>query len=76
MPVLNLRSDFAEADALPEQMAAIGRRARAAARRMALASARTKDVALKLIAERIRASRDEILGENARDVAAARGPRG
>ncbi|MEE7494350.1 glutamate-5-semialdehyde dehydrogenase [Methylobacterium oryzae CBMB20] len=72
MPVLNLRSDLAEADALPEQMAAIGRRARAAARRMALASARTKDVALKLIAERIRASRDEILSENARDVAAAR----
>ncbi len=72
MPVLNLRSDFAEADALPEQMAAIGRRARAAARRMALASARTKDVALKLIAERLRASRDEILAENARDVAAAR----
>ena len=72
MPVLNLRSDFAEADALPEQMAAIGRRARAAARRMALASARTKDVALKAIAERLRASRDEILNENARDVAAAR----
>lgn len=72
MPVLNLRSDLAEADALPEQMAAIGRRARAAARRMALASARIKDVALKLIAERIRASRDEILSENARDVAAAR----
>lgn len=72
MPVLNLRSDFAEADTLPEQMAAIGRRARAAARRMALASARTKDGALKSIAERIRASRDEILSENARDVAAAR----
>lgn len=72
MPVLNLRSDFAEADSLPEQMAAIGRRARAAARRMALASARTKDGALKSIAERIRASRDEILSENARDVAAAR----
>lgn len=72
MPVLNLRSDFAEADALPEQMAAIGRRARAAARRMALASAQTKDMALKAIAERLRANRDEILSENARDVAAAR----
>ncbi|MCJ2018823.1 glutamate-5-semialdehyde dehydrogenase [Methylobacterium sp. E-065] len=71
MPVLNLRSDFAEADALPEQMAAIGRRARAAARQMALASAQTKDIALKAIAARLRASGDEIVAENARDVAAA-----
>jgi glutamate-5-semialdehyde dehydrogenase len=72
VPVLNLRTDLAEADALPDQMAAIGRRARAAARAMALASARTKDVALKAIADRLRASRDEILAENARDVTAAR----
>ncbi len=72
MPVLNLRSDFAEAESLPEMMTAIGRRARAAARRMALASAQTKDLALKAIAARLRASRDEILSENARDVAAAR----
>ncbi|MCJ2126224.1 glutamate-5-semialdehyde dehydrogenase [Methylobacterium sp. J-077] len=72
MPVLNLRSDLAAADALPEQMAAIGRRARVAARRMALASAQTKDQALRFIAERLRANADEILRENARDVAAAR----
>ncbi|KNY23921.1 glutamate-5-semialdehyde dehydrogenase [Methylobacterium sp. ARG-1] len=72
MPVLNLRSDLAEAEALPELMAAIGRRARVAGRRMALASAQTKDQALRLIAERLRANADEILRENARDVAAAR----
>ncbi|MER2196361.1 glutamate-5-semialdehyde dehydrogenase [Methylobacterium brachiatum] len=72
MPVLNLRSDLAEAEALPELMVAIGRRARAAGRRMALASAQTKDQALRLIAERLRANADEILRENARDVAAAR----
>ncbi|MGC5780197.1 glutamate-5-semialdehyde dehydrogenase [Methylobacterium sp. NFXW15] len=72
MPVLNLKSDFADADALPEQMAAIGRRARKAARLMALASAQTKDIALQRIAERLRADRDEILRENERDIAAAR----
>ena len=72
MPVLNLRSDLAEAEALPELMATIGRRARVAGRRMALASAQTKDQALRLIAERLRANADEILRENARDVAAAR----
>lgn len=72
MPVLNLRSDLAAADTLPEQMAAIGRRARVAARRMALASAQTKDQALRFIAERLRANAEEILRENARDVAAAR----
>lgn len=72
MPVLNLKSDFADADALPEQMAAIGRRARKAARLMALAAAQTKDIALQRIAERLRADRDEILRENERDIAAAR----
>jgi glutamate-5-semialdehyde dehydrogenase len=72
VPVLNLRSDLAEAEALPELMTAIGRRARVAGRRMALASAQTKDRALRLIAERLRANADEILRENARDVAAAR----
>ncbi|MCJ2024188.1 glutamate-5-semialdehyde dehydrogenase [Methylobacterium sp. J-067] len=71
MPVLNLRSDFAGADSLPEQMAAIGRRARQAARKMALASAQTKDIALQRIAERLRADRDAILRENERDVTAA-----
>lgn len=71
MPVLNLRSDFAGADSLPEQMAAIGRRARQAARKMALASAEAKDSALQRIAARLRADRDVILRENERDVAAA-----
>ena len=71
MPVLNLRSDFAGADSLPEQMAAIGRRARQAGRKMALASAQTKDIALQRIAERLRADRDAILRENERDVTAA-----
>ncbi len=72
MPVLNLRSEAAGTDALPEQMAAIGRRARQAARGMALASAQTKDIALRRIAERIRADAETILRENERDVAAAR----
>ncbi|GEP01616.1 Gamma-glutamyl phosphate reductase [Methylobacterium haplocladii] len=72
VPVLNLRSEFAESDDLPTLMAAIGRRARAAARGMALASAQTKDVALRAIAARIRANAAEILRENARDVAAAK----
>ncbi|GEP05656.1 glutamate-5-semialdehyde dehydrogenase [Methylobacterium oxalidis] len=72
MPALNLRSEFAGADDLDTLMAGIGRRARAAARGMALASAQTKDVALRTIAERIRASSAEILRENARDVAAAK----
>ncbi|MDP4023068.1 glutamate-5-semialdehyde dehydrogenase [Methylobacterium sp. NEAU 140] len=72
MPVLNLRSNLAEAEALPELMAGIGRRARQAARQMALASAQAKDIALRSIAERIRANGDAILRENARDVAAAR----
>ena len=71
MPVLNLRSDFAGADSLPEQMAAIGRRARQAARKMAQASAQVKDTALQNIAARLRADRDAILRENERDVAAA-----
>ncbi|WP_336488174.1 glutamate-5-semialdehyde dehydrogenase [Methylobacterium nigriterrae] len=71
MPVLNLKSDLANADDLGAQMAEIGRRARAAARQMALASAQTKDIALRAIAERIRASGEAILRENARDVAAA-----
>ncbi|TXM64073.1 glutamate-5-semialdehyde dehydrogenase [Methylobacterium sp. WL120] len=72
MPVLNMRSDFASADDLAETMNGIGRRARAAGRKLALASAETKDVALRAIAERLRADRVVILGENARDVAAAK----
>ncbi len=72
MPALNLKSDLANSDDLTTLMAGIGRRARAAARQMALAPAQTKDVALRTIAERLRASRDTILRENARDVAAAK----
>lgn len=72
MPVLNLKSDLANSDDLATLMQGIGRRARAAARQMALAPAQTKDVALRTIAERLRASRDAILRENARDVAAAK----
>ncbi|TXN80933.1 MULTISPECIES: glutamate-5-semialdehyde dehydrogenase [Methylobacterium] len=72
MPVLNMRSDFASADDLAETMNGIGRRARAAGRKLALASAETKDVALRAIAERLRADRVVILRENARDVAAAK----
>jgi glutamate-5-semialdehyde dehydrogenase len=72
VPVLNLKSDLANSDDLATLMQGIGRRARAAARRMALAPAQTKDVALRAIAERLRASREAILRENARDVAAAK----
>ncbi len=72
VPVLNLRSEFSESDDLPTLMSAIGRRARAAARSMALASAQTKDIALRAISERIRANAAEILRENARDVTAAK----
>jgi glutamate-5-semialdehyde dehydrogenase len=70
--VISLRSDAAGTDALPPRMAAIGRRARQAARLMALASAETKDIALRRIAERIRVEGDAILRENERDVAEAR----
>ncbi|MCJ2130929.1 glutamate-5-semialdehyde dehydrogenase [Methylobacterium sp. E-045] len=72
MPVLNLRSDFAAAPDLTEQMQEIGHRARAAARKIAQASAQAKDVALRQVADCLRASRDAILAENARDVAAAK----
>ncbi|MCJ2045730.1 glutamate-5-semialdehyde dehydrogenase [Methylobacterium sp. J-078] len=72
MPVLNLRTDFAPPGDLSEEMNALGRRARAAARQIALAPAQTKDTALRLISERLRAERDDILAENARDVEAAR----
>ncbi|WP_091968829.1 glutamate-5-semialdehyde dehydrogenase [Methylobacterium gossipiicola] len=71
MPVLNLRSEFQAPDLMAE-MHAIGQRARAAARGIALAPAQTKDVALRTIAERLRAAQAEILAENALDVEAAR----
>jgi len=53
-------------------MAEVGRRARSAARRLALASAPEKDAALRLMAERIRARGPDILAANAEDVAEAR----
>lgn len=51
-------------------MLEIGRRARAAARRLALAPAEQKNAALAAMAKAIRARTDEILAANARDVAA------
>ncbi len=51
-------------------MLEIGRRARAAARRLALAPAEQKNAALNAMAKAIRARTDEILAANARDVAA------
>jgi glutamate-5-semialdehyde dehydrogenase len=51
------------------EMAAIGRRARAAARVVSLASTAAKNAALLETAKEIRAQVSEILGENSRDVA-------
>ena len=53
-------------------MAEVGRRARSAARRLALATAPEKDAALRLMADRIRARGPDILAANADDVAEAR----
>src|SRR4051794_38410107 len=53
-------------------MAEIGRRARGAARRLALASAAEKDAALRAIAARIRLRSDAILNANAADADAAK----
>src|SRR5215204_6581815 len=50
-------------------MAGIGRRARGAARRLALATGADKNAALRLMAERIRARLPEILAANTDDVA-------
>lgn len=72
MPFVNLRPDFALDGSLADEMRGIGRRARAAARLIALASAQTKDIALRTIAEHLRAAGAEILSENAVDVAAAK----
>src|SRR5215212_1406552 len=52
-------------------MGDIGRRARSAARRLALATAPEKDAALRLMADRIRAWAPDILAANAEDVAEA-----
>src|SRR6185312_5594427 len=53
-------------------MADIGRRARAAARVLALAPTAKKDNALKGMADAIRAQKAEILAANAEDIADAR----
>ena len=53
-------------------MREIGRRAKAAARVLALAPAEQKDAALAAIAVAVRAGRDDILAANAEDVAAAK----
>jgi len=53
-------------------MADLGRRARGAARRVALASAEVRNAALRAMAACIRARRDAILAANAEDLADAR----
>jgi glutamate-5-semialdehyde dehydrogenase len=53
-------------------MSEMGRRAVAAARELALASADVKNRALRSAADAVRARRDEILAANAEDMAAAR----
>jgi len=57
-------------DSVESVMLEIGRRARAAARRLALASAEQKNAALTAMAKAIRARGEDILAANARDVAA------
>ena len=61
-----------EAGNVNELMADLGRRARAAARRLAIASADRKHAALIGAAEAVRRRRDEILSANAIDLEAAR----
>jgi glutamate-5-semialdehyde dehydrogenase len=53
-------------------MGELGRRARKAARQVALASPDQKNAALRAMAGQIRARRDGILEANARDMAEAR----
>jgi glutamate-5-semialdehyde dehydrogenase len=60
-----------EAD-VPALMREIGRRARAAARRVALASAEDKNAALRAMAARIRARADAILTANEQDLVEAK----
>src|SRR5437588_8113439 len=57
---------------LPAVMADLGRRARLAARTLALASTEQKDAALAAMAGAIRARADEILAANRDDVAEAK----
>ncbi len=57
---------------IKETMQAIGRRARAASRRLATASTAEKNTALQAIADAIRREKAALLAANAEDVAAAR----
>ncbi len=57
---------------LPEDMRALGRRARAAALAVREATPETRTAALQAMAERVRPAAPAILAANARDVAAAR----
>jgi glutamate-5-semialdehyde dehydrogenase len=59
--------------ALASEMAAIGRRARAAAAALGLASAADKTAALRAAAQSVRAREAEILAANARDLGEAEG---
>ncbi|CEJ15758.1 Gamma-glutamyl phosphate reductase [bacterium YEK0313] len=61
-----------DADGIAPAMMAIGTAAKAAARRLALASTQEKNAALDAIAEAIRASAGSILEANAEDLADAR----
>ncbi len=58
---------------LAAEMAEIGRRARAAAASLALASADDKSAALRAAAQAVRAREKNILAANARDLAEAEG---
>ncbi|MGA8548636.1 MAG: glutamate-5-semialdehyde dehydrogenase [Stellaceae bacterium] len=60
-------------DALADEMAAIGQRARIAAAALGLASAEAKSAALQAAARAVRAAEAEILAANARDLAEAKG---
>jgi len=70
-PDILLRSPEPNAADLNAAMAEIGRRAREAARELALASAEAKAAALHAAAQAVRASADNILAANAEDLAAA-----
>src|SRR5215210_7695780 len=73
-PRLNAPEPDSIADSwtVSRMMAEVGRRARAAARRLALSTEAEKSAALRAMAERIRARSPDILAANAGDVADAR----
>ncbi len=62
-------AEVARTAGIAAEMAAIGRRARAAARVLSLASTAAKNAALLATAKEIRAQASDILDENSRDVA-------